>query len=317
MSIWKERSSQNEQAQKLREITCNRSGLNKRAIGLFPQPKEHEPVSIDFTTKNKFHTLLIDMEGREETCVMRLISPTHKTRAAVLIFRGRVLGCVYGQLDGPNQVQAIGKEAFDLAMVEMLAGETIIDSYKIDDKTAIAGSSIFHGDLYEPHSSMSLPEICDYAIKHLLESLAPGCIIVNDGDGAKAVIYTFKGKIHGVYSYKDGWLEPTLEAAESMLDGLNPSYGNISASKLRMANIWELKPLTFSLTGLEEQITSGKQYQSKSLDYDELTHIGREGAKKEDSIKDALFHDKADEHLKHAENPWKTRGNKKLQDDAK
>lgn len=312
MSIWKERQSQAEQAQKLREITCNTNGLNKRAIGLFPQPKEDKPTAIDFTTKNKFHTLLIEMEGREETCVMRLISPVHKTRAAVLIFRGRVLGCVYGHMEGPEQLQALGKEAFDQVMMEMLSGDTIIDSYKIDDKTAIAACSIFHGDLFEPGSHMSLNEIFDFAIKHLLESLAPGCIIINDGEGAKAVIYTFKGKIHGIFSYKDGWLEPNKEQAESLLDGLNPSCTSISASKLRMANIWELKPLTFSLTGLEEQISTGKQYLSKSLNYEELSHIGR-GEKKE-SIKDALFHDKADEHLKQPENPWKSSSGKKIQD---
>lgn len=305
MSIWKERQSQHEQAQKLREITCNHNGLNKRAIGLFPQPKDHQPQSIDFTSKTSFRTLLIDMEGRNETCVMRLIAPNHRTRAAVLIFRGRVLGCVYGQIDGPNQIQAIGKEAFDLVMLEMLAPETIIDWYKVEEKTAISACSIFHGELYEPQSNMSIHEICEYAVKHLLDSLAPGCIIINDGDGAKAVVYTFKGKLWGLYSYKDGWLEPTQANVESMLDGLNPSFASISASKLRMANIWELKPLTFSLTGLEEQISTGKQYQSKSLNYEEIEQLGRTGGKKEDSIKDALFHEHQ-EHLKHQENPWKS-----------
>lgn len=316
MSFWKEKRSHLEQAQMLQNTASNQKGLNKRAVGLFPQPKDDKPCTIDLSSQVKFHNLLVAIEGREETCVIRMISPSQKARAAALVFRGRVLACVYGRDD--NETQLLGQEAFSQAKLQMLSSDVIVDTYKIDDKTAIAASSIFHGELYDPQCMMTANDVLEYSLDHLLESNAPGTIIINEGDGAKAIIYTFKGKVHGIFSYKEGWLEPSIEGAKALLHEV---YGaSISASKLRLCNIWELKPLTFSLTGLEEQLTNGKQYASLSLDYSELSKIEQ---KHKDSLSNSFSHIEREEEWAAKQNqvqshspskggnPWKSaRGNK-------
>jgi hypothetical protein len=308
MFLWKERRSHIEQAQMLKDTVGNQQGLNKRAVGLFPQPKDAKPQQIDLSSQVKFHNLLVAIEGREETCVIRMISPAQKSRAAALVFRGRVLACVYGRDD--CETQLLGQEAFDQAKQQMLSSDTIVDTYKIDDKTAIAASSIFHGELYDPQCMMSAQDVLQYSLAHLLECNAPGTVIINEGDGAKAVIYTFKGKIHGIFSFKEGWLEPTAERAQALVEGV--FNATVSASKLRLCNIWELKPFTFSLTGLEEQLTKGKQYASLSLDYSQLTRIEQ---KKKDGLGTAFAHAGSDDESSappppKVTNPWKSaRGN--------
>lgn len=309
MSVWKDKRSHLEQAQMLQTTVGNKHGLNRRAVGLFPQPKEEKATTIDLSSQVKFHNLLVAIEGREETCVIRMVSPSQKARAAALVFRGRVLACVYGRDDSDTQL--LGQEAFSQAKLQMLSSDAIIDTYKIDDKTAIAASSIFHGELYDPQCMMTANDVLQYSLDHLLESNAPGTIIINESDGAKAIVYIFKGKVHGIFSYKDGWLEPSIEGTKALLHEV---YGaTISASKLRLCNIWELKPLTFSLTGLEEQLTNGKQYSSLSLDYSELSKIEQ---KHKDSLSNSFSHIEREEEFAAQQNqsqgpnkggnPWKS-----------
>jgi len=310
MFSWKERRSQSEQAQMLKDTVSNAKGLNKRAVGLFPQPKEERPADIDLSSQVKFHNLLVAIEGREDTCVIRMISPSKKCRSAALVFRGRVLACVYGRDDSDTQM--LGHEAFNEAKLQMLCSDAIVDTYKIDDKTAIAASSMFHGELYDPQCMMTPQDVLHYSLEHLLESNAPGSIVINEGDGARAIVYTFKGKVHGIFSFKDGWIEPSEENARGLLHEVYNA--TISASKLRLCNIWELKPYTFSLTGLEEQLSSGKQYASLSLDYSELSKVEQ---KKKDGLGTALHADKEKQYhaqqgqAKPGGNPWKSaRGSK-------
>lgn len=277
MFVWSDRKNQLDDKERLAQITSGEDGLNQRAMGLFPHPKEEEPRRVDFASQVKCRQLFVSMEGNEETCVMRLISQRNKSRAAVLIFRGRVLGCIYGRKehDG-NLLNLIGLEAFQRVGLEVLSSDTIIDTYKIDDKTAIAASSIFHGELYQPQSTMSVPEVFEFSLNHLLESLMPGTIILNQGPNNAAIIYTFKGKVHGIFSFEKGWLEPTREVATALFANL--TQPDVQASKLMACNIWELKQFTFSLTGLEDPISGNPRssYSSISLDYNEIDNIGKD-----------------------------------------
>lgn len=285
MFIWKERKDQLSELEKVASEQPGLDGINKRAIGLFPQPKEDTPRKVDFVSQIKYHRLLVNMEGQEETCVMRLISNRNKSRCGVLVFRGRVLGCIYGRMQEGEITQLLGQDAYAMARLEMLSSDTIVDTYKIDDKTAIACSSMFHGELYEPPSCECARDIFHYSINHLLESLMPGTIIISREDAHAGIIYIFKGKVHGVFSFEQGWLEPTREAAEALFANVpNPT---IAASKLLCCNIWELKEFTFSLTGLEESHLSGTNNLSNSLDYAALHDLDKRA---EGGLSKALHH---------------------------
>jgi len=298
MYYWRDKRSQKDQADKLETIYSNKDGLNRRAFGLFPQPKESKPVRIDLSNQVNYQKFLVDLEGQEETTCVRLISPPRKVRAALLILRGRVLGCVYGR-DGEDQL--LGQEAYTRMTAEMLQNDIIVDAYKVDDKTAIAASSMFHGELFSAPSTMRPTEVFHFSLTHLLDTKMPGTILISEMDATKAVLYTFKGKIHGLFSFQDGWLEPTIAKAEDILS--HSSNLAVQASKLLCANIFELKQFTFSMTGLNDGIHDVKQYQSLSLDYNELANLDK---KHKDSLASALGENKDHrDHAKPAPKPWK------------
>ncbi|MBS2007249.1 MAG: hypothetical protein JST01_09425 [Cyanobacteria bacterium SZAS TMP-1] len=279
MFYWRDKRSQKDQAEKLENVYSNKDGLNRRAFGLFPQPKDSKPVRIELSTSVNFQKFIVAMEGQEETTCVRLISPGRKVRSAALILRGRVLGCIYGR---DEEDQLLGQEAYARMTAEMLQGDIIVDAYKVDDKTAIAASAMFHGELFSAPSTMTPAEVFRFSLKHLLDTKMPGTILINENGATKAVLYTFKGKIHGLFSFQDGWLEPTIEKAEEVLK--SAANYSVQASKLLCANIFELKQFTFSMTGLAD-VKDVKQYQSLSLNYEELSNLEK---KNKDSLAKAL-----------------------------
>ena len=280
MFYWRDKRSQKDQADKLENVYSNKDGLNRRAFGLFPQPKEAKPQRIDLSSNVNFQKFIVDLEGQEETTCVRLISPSRKVRAAALILRGRVLGCIYGK---DEEDQLLGQEAYKKMTGEMLLDDIIVDAYKIDDKTAIASSAMFHGELFSAPSTMTPAEVFHFSLKHLLDTKMPGTILINESFATKAVIYTFKGKVHGLFSFSDGWQEPTIERAEEILQ--TAANYSVQASKLLCANIFELKQFSFSMTGLGDSVKDVKQYQSLSLNYDELANLDK---KNKDSLAKAL-----------------------------
>ena len=298
MFYWRDKRSQKDQADKLSNVYSSKDGLNRRAFGLFPQPKEQKPVHIDLSAGVNYQKFLVDLEGQEETTCVRLISPSRKTRAAMLILRGRILGCIYGR---DSEDQLLGPEAYDRMKTEMLLGDIIVDAYKIDDKTAIAAAAMFHGELFSAPSIMTPSEVFHFSLQHLLDTKMPGTILINQDGATRAVLHTFKGKIHGLFCFHEGWLEPTSEAAEAVLQ-TSANY-SIQSSKLLCANIFELKQYTFSMTGLGEGFGNLKQYQSLSLDYAELANLDK---KNKDSLAKALNEAKDHrDHPKAPSKPWK------------
>jgi hypothetical protein len=109
---------------------------------------------IDLSCQVKFHNLLVAIEGREETCVIRMISPKPKIQSRRSCISRSCLGL---RLRSRRQRNAIARPRSLSAKpkLQMLSSDVIVDTYKIDDKTAIAASSIFHGELYEPQCMMT------------------------------------------------------------------------------------------------------------------------------------------------------------------
>jgi hypothetical protein len=293
---WRDKRAQKDQAEKLENVYSNKDGLNRRAFGLFPQPKDRKPERIDLSANVNYQQFLVGLEGGEETTCVRLISPSRKVRAAMLILRGRVLGCIYGK---DNEGQILGPDGYQRMLAEMLAGDVIVDAYKIDDKMAIAASSMFHGEPFSAPSTMKPTEIFHFALNHLLETKMPGTIIISEHDATKAAVYTFKGKIHGLFSFQDGWLEPTVEQAENVLQ--NSVNVSVVASKLLCANIMELKQFTFSMTGLAERAQVMKPYKSLGL----TSELATLHERSKDSLQKALSESRGPKDAKAPSKPWK------------
>jgi hypothetical protein len=225
------------------------SGANRRAIGLVPLPIDRNRHEIAQASAAKYRELMVSIEGNQSTCCLRVISPAARSRAAILIFRGRVLGCIYGNRKLGQQV--MGPEGHDRTLSDLTQPDNLLDAYHLSEELVISSASLFHGVVLEPPTGHPEQKL-EWTTNALIEKNMPGVIVVSTIDGLSVcMMYVFRGRIIGVFSFRDGWVESSYHSALRYL--LETPNANISASMLTARNIDEVMDLTFSLTGLADR----------------------------------------------------------------
>jgi hypothetical protein len=250
MFAWREKRDFDSQLKRVSSSSSTKSGANRRAIGLMPLPTQEDGREVAQSDAVRYHEMLVSIEGKQSTCCLRIISPRRRSRAAILIFRGRVLGCIYGNKSLGQQL--MGHEAHRHAMNDLAFPDNIIDAYDLAEELVLATASMFHGVVLEPSSEFNNEERFEWCIQALLDSDNAGCVVISTQDNLSVcMVYTYRGKIVGVYSYRDGWVSSSYEAGlKYVLETVN---SGISASMLPLTSAEEIMQLTFSLSGLADR----------------------------------------------------------------
>ncbi|HEY9787778.1 MAG TPA: hypothetical protein V6D17_20495 [Candidatus Obscuribacterales bacterium] len=278
MFAWKEKRDSKTRIEKLMADHQEHFGANRRAIGLFPTPRNRAIHDVSQSHSLRYHQLLISIEGNHQTCCLRIVSPAHKSRSAIMVFRGRVLGCMYGRKG--MQQQLFGQQALEQAMSDLAHPESILDAYLLPEDLVLAAGGLFHGSAIDCPATMSAEQVFESSCEMLMRSNMPGCVVVNDYRNlAVCMVYVFGGRIVGVYSFNEGWVETSFEAGLRYVTG---TYGaRVMGSMLPCHNVKEVMDLTISLTGLADRkatIERSKYLQGHSAE-DIILNCSPEGEK--------------------------------------
>jgi hypothetical protein len=71
-------------------------GTNRRAIALLPEPKCEQSSALPGSQYRNRQQLLLAIEANKSTGCIKIISNKRKSRGALLVFQGRLLGAIYG-----------------------------------------------------------------------------------------------------------------------------------------------------------------------------------------------------------------------------
>jgi len=260
--VWKEKLTVKEEIDKITLLDATTRGSNRRAVGLVPAPKGDDANrEISEAKKLRYQQLLINIEGKQSTCCIKIFSPKRKSRSALLTFRGRVLGCVYGRKELESQL--INYDAFEQFQDDISVPESIVDTYILPENLALAAGSLFHGDVFHQPANSNADETFRFVYSNLVKTQMPGCIVLKrmGSDEVLSFIYMFGGEVIGVYTFTDGWLESSYQQALDLVEGRITTV--VSASKLNACNIEEVHDMTFSLTGIDRGFT----YHPAALSY--------------------------------------------------
>lgn len=248
--FWKTRKRFEDQVRAMVSQSAVYSGANRRAINLVPLPIVSDGHEIAQTQTVRYHQLLVSIEGNQRTCCLKIISPRKKSRSAILIFRGRVLGCLYGRKN--LGCQAIQQDAQMHAMSDLATAGNVLDAYQLPEDLVLAAASLFHGQVLEVNQRSSPAEQLSRAIADIVNAGLPGCIVVsNSTNEIICQVYLSSGRIIGVYASADGWLEPSERSAGAQLTRLRDV--KVMASVLVIRTMDDVAALGFSLTGLGDR----------------------------------------------------------------
>lgn len=225
---------------------ANRTGASRRATSLIPVAHTGTTHEIAHTGTLRFHQLLISLEGNQRTGCLRIVSPKHKSRAAILIYKGRVVGALYGRkkLD----YQCLQQDAHSMAMADLAMPGNILDAYELSEELVLAAASLFQGNVLDIDASGTSQERFEQGLNAIAQTRLPGCIVVNTADDEMVcMVYVYDGKIAGIFSAQHGWVSASYEVAISYLKSTKKEI-RVNASYLPVE---DLDSIGFSLTGLD------------------------------------------------------------------
>lgn len=218
----------------------------RRAVGLVPESHAQAMHEIRDTLAIRFHHLLISLEGSQRTGCLKITSPLRKSRSAILLFRGRVVGCIYGQKSMRGQYLA--EDAHKCALSDLSAPGNYLDAYELPEELVLASASLFYGETLDISFAPTAQQAFDHAVNSLLRCGMPGTVIINnENDQTMCVAYIAAGKVVGLYSAHEGWLKATPQEARRMMEQ-QPCRIHASILTARDASA-----LGFSLTGLGDR----------------------------------------------------------------
>lgn len=231
----------------------------RRVLGLLPDANDGILHEIKGTDSLRFHHLLVSLEGSEKTGCLKIVSTKRKSRSAILLYKGRVVGCVYGQRS--LGFQYLAEDAHKFALSDLASPGNIVDAYELPEDLVLATASLFGGQTLNTNFGLSSEQTCKQALSGIMQSGLPGCVVINDlAEEIKAIAYVAEGKIVGVHTATSGWVAPKIESLHNMLQSndvqiaasvmsaqTNPKYG-------------------FSLTGLADRNRVLAQHQLQAID---------------------------------------------------
>lgn len=206
--------------QKYKKLAVAYSGPNRRLSSLVPPSMGDDSESKMQARHLMVREFMLSLAAFERTCCIHVSSQWRRSRAAMLVFRGRILGCIYTRkdLDAP----VFGEEGFTMALAELGEVDSQIEAYEVDEDIALASAALFSvRTLAEEDVDAGTP-IDEY--KKFLDVDASGCIFLNDSDNQVVCrIYVLAGMIVGIYSHTQGWLDRDINLVEDIVDR-NPEF---------------------------------------------------------------------------------------------
>jgi len=220
--------------------------VNRRATSHMPPPTKAEDVLLKNASLDSCNSLLLSLEANQQSGCLIIQSEKNKSRSGILIFRGRILGCVYGQKDMHSY--SFGNAALKQALKDVQYPNKIVDIYRLDEEIVVAAGALFHGQTTE---NLEIPasQFFSQSLAKMLQDNSPSCIVItNKKDGTTIMVYVCSKRMVGIHSSKKGWLKADVSALQHHLNDSKDS--RVQSCHIPVQNIDEVAQYSFTLAEL-------------------------------------------------------------------
>jgi len=229
------------------------------------------------------HALFYALEANKSTCCISISNERQKSRASIILFRGRILSCVHGRRGLPYHTY--GADAFHSTLVDLGNPLTQVTAHALSEGLALAASSVFLGEKKEQKPRQELGNFVQSTQEHISKIKQPGCIVFKDVQmQTHCILYLCNGEIAGLYSFQVGWIEKKVEQYLSRFVAKEPHL-LAQAFVLRVCSLESLYDLTIGLSGLPSSRADKLSWITSPVSQDSLapmeTHMLAEPALKD------------------------------------
>lgn len=180
----------------------------RRSTTMFPEARSDNSRDVKDTIAVRFHHLVVSLEGSQRTGCLKIESARTKSRSAVLLYKGRVVGCVYGR---KNMVcQYLAQDAHKCAMSDLASPGNVVEAYELPEEIVLSASSLFCGQPIHLDAAAVGEQVFEQAMATVVRSQLPGCVVLTSQENETlCIFYIHNGQLLAVHSAKDGWLRST------------------------------------------------------------------------------------------------------------
>ncbi|MBZ0188034.1 MAG: hypothetical protein K8F91_17435 [Candidatus Obscuribacterales bacterium] len=174
----------------------------RRAIDLIMPPIDEESLKTIRIGDYDVEWLITDLEGGMRTGCVKATCESRLSRAAMLLYRGRAVGCIYGSKADPNTKAT--PESLNLMLQDLESPDTQVALYDLPEAVTLAMSSLFLGYPVTRKDDYSALEYMDYICDWFEKEQGTATLAISlSGNRGTCLGYIFKGQFVGAFYVED------------------------------------------------------------------------------------------------------------------
>ena len=188
----------------------------KRAIDLIPAATSPDEIITVETGRHGPRTLVESVESEQFTGALKVISEERLSRSAMLLFRGRVVGCHYACKELPYLVSTQG--ALQLALGDIGFTRTTANLYPLPEPIILSMASLFLGRLEEKEHDERAYASMGHICKQFADQNATACVAITwPPSDDMCFVFIHEGQIQGSFRVEERQISTDPEFAFDLL----------------------------------------------------------------------------------------------------
>lgn len=174
----------------------------KRATDLILPPVDGQEPNVFKIADFDLEWLITDLEGGMRTGCVKASSEERKSRSAMLLYRGRVVGCIYGSksMNDPQPTEG----SLMLMMQDLALPETTVTVYDLPAEVALPMSALFLGYPVNRSDDLDARAYSDHLCNWFAEKKQTACLAFSlPSSAATCLGFIHQGGFVGAFYVED------------------------------------------------------------------------------------------------------------------
>jgi hypothetical protein len=174
----------------------------KRATDLILPPLQVESENKFKIADYDLEWLITDLEGGMRTGCVKAASEERLSRSAMLLYRGRAVGCIYGCKSMPETQPT--EQSLQLMLSDLELPETSVRMYDLPESVTLAMSALFLGYPVQRNDEYDAMSYMDYICNWFESKSNTACLAITlNSSSATCLGFIHKGQFCGAFYVED------------------------------------------------------------------------------------------------------------------
>ncbi len=174
----------------------------RRAIDLMMPPLQADSINTFKIADYDLEWLITDLEGGMRTGCVKASSEQKLSRSAMLLYRGRAVGCIYGCKASPETLPT--EQSLPQMLADLEMPDAIVSLYDLPENVTLAMSALFLGYPVQRSDDYDARSYMDYICSWFESKGQTACLAITlPSNKATCLGYVYKGQFAGAFYVED------------------------------------------------------------------------------------------------------------------